>query len=160
MNFRKIFSLVTLLFVISNTANAQDSVRHINALWGWGSKNKDPIILTYTTVTNQEYWDQITDEAYAGTSTTDPCSDLTLVDTTDCRPLLSDSNYKLTSAMLLSRFGPAKTCIRFDAIVGTKFYKYTTGNIKLTWDESKNSYTTATPSFVGIDVSPVTAEKL
>jgi hypothetical protein len=112
-----------------------------------------PAIFTTIEQTDHDYWAFVTYEYYAGTSVTDPCSDMSHIRSDDGWTIINNYTDKITSCMLTNFFGPAKTCVRIDISLAGTIPTFTTGNIQLLWDESSKTYTAATPSKVTIDLS-------
>lgn len=113
------------------------------------SQNNDgPTIYTFNIITpnNQTIiLDEI--QEFAGSSTSNPCSDLHAVYTiynSSQEPLAIDpGSYPQTSAGTIDAFGKAQTCLKVDMYYHGK--DYSTGNILLKWDTTSGEYLSANP---------------
>lgn len=89
---------------------------------------------------------------YAGTSTSAPCSDLTLIYHSDMGKniYIKPGTINTTSNDLIKHPGPGYACMRTDLIIAGK--TYSSGNIQLTWDEVNHVYTDANPNRVVLNL--------
>jgi hypothetical protein len=154
MKYRKILALLAASIIIANDVNANGQGSHVLNGTTATNLNSEPTIFTYIAYTDHYYWCIATDENYAGTSTTAPCSDMTIISGGDGFTLITNYTDKFSSEFLVKTIGPGKTCYRSDrTIAGSKHLKVSTGDIQLLWDESSKTYVAATPDKVTLDFS-------
>jgi hypothetical protein len=154
MKHFKSVAIVAAFLMLATTANAQSmffkSSNNTNLIES--DKSNEPTILTFYIITDHEFTTEYSEQLYFGTSTSAPCSDLkpfgqALKNTMK----FHKANYVTTSSDLVDTFPVPATCVAFD--ISMNGNNYSTGNIKVLWDESSKSYTAATPNKIEIDVS-------
>jgi hypothetical protein len=92
-------------------------------------------------------------EAFGGTSTTEPCSDLHSITVSPVAfANFGDSLVKISSDQLMV-VGQALTCVKIDMTLVASGHVYSTGNIQLAWDQDAQAYTSATPDMITLDFS-------
>jgi hypothetical protein len=153
MKCLKLLAVVSSLIIISAAANAQvlllDNATHVNFD---SVDTTQPTLITYRIVTDHRYSAIYYVEDFKGISTTEPCSDLTLVKNYySVRSEVVPMNEAIISYDLLFGYGPAATCIKTEITLNGMVFS--TGNIKLIWDEGSKTYTAAEPSSVTVDLS-------
>lgn len=104
----------------------------------------------YTLTVHTPYDQEIVLEevrAYLGLSTTSPCSDMVLVadqKSDDYQTFVEQSGTYAIQADELKGLGVVVSCVRFETVYHGK--TYSTGNIRLHYDNNSQSYTGAIPS--------------
>jgi hypothetical protein len=113
----------------------------------------DPTIFTERYVSNPTAVRAFLARDYAGISKDKPCSDLVLRATYDMQNTFSDHSYADDSKVFLYRAGAQATCYKRTLTMARSGNIYSTGDIKLIWDELSQTYTKAVPDTATVDVS-------
>jgi hypothetical protein len=154
MKHFKTLAIVATIFLASTNASAQ------NKQWGHLKNHalqesddpSQPALFTIYGYTDHDYTTQFSIQNYAGTSTTEPCSDLKPIGEPIKYGLrVEEIDIEFDNYDIIKNWGPAKTCIKADISVDGIIFS--TGNIQLGWDGNGNAYTAATPDKIDMDFS-------
>jgi hypothetical protein len=156
MNIKIAFALTCLLATFNATAQPLFFTKNTNA--AINTHDLSAPIVTVHVLVYHPYTSEFSEQHFIGTSASAPCSDLKAItqnDMTNITGYVTASNFKLTSAKIISEFGSALTCIRADVTMANNNHVYTSGNIQLMWNNTSSTYTSAIPSTITMDINAV-----